>query len=168
MPLTSSLMTYDPKWPNLFECEAARLRPVFAKALIELHHIGSTAVPDLAAKPEIDVLAVVKDMTCLDQWQVDLLALGYTRGRDLMKGHHFFKRDHGRRRTHKLHICEAGHPQVERMLQIRDHLRANPEERKDYAALKFRLERDNKTGIAEYLRGKAPYLDDLYRRIQMR
>lgn len=60
MPLTSPIMPYDPTWPQQYAAEAARLKPIFNSALIGIHHVGSTAVPELAAKPEIDVLAVVR------------------------------------------------------------------------------------------------------------
>lgn len=166
MPLTSSITEYDESWPHLFEEEAARLGLVFCKTLVDIHHVGSTAVAGLAAKPEIDILVVVSMVIRLDRWQDDLRDLGYLRGNDLMKGHHFFKRDIGKLRTHKLHICAAGHSQVMRMLAIRDHFRANDEDRERYELLKLRLEEDNMTGITEYLQGKAPFLDDLYRKIR--
>ena len=83
-----------------------------------------------------------------------------------MEGHHFFKRDRGGIRTHKIHICVFGHSQIGRMIGIRDHLRGNPSDRQAYAELKLRLERENRTGIAEYLDGKAPFLDELYRKSQ--
>lgn len=164
MPLTSSITDYDDRWPKLYEAEAKRLRPVLGDLCVQIHHIGSTAVEGLAAKPEIDILAVVSDTSRLRHWQKKLLRLQYRRGRDLMEGHHFFKRDRGGVRTHKLHICGSGHSQIRRMLGIRDHLRANPSDRQAYAELKLRLERKNRTGIAEYLNAKAPFLDELYQR----
>lgn len=166
MTLTSAITDYDRRWPRLFSEEAERLRPIFADACIDIHHVGSTAVVGLAAKPEIDILVVVSSVSGLDCWQADLSGLGYGRGGDLMKGHHFFKRDIGKIRTHKLHICASGHSQIRRMLGIRDHLRSNATDRQTYAELKLRLERENSTGIAEYLKGKAPFLDELYRKSQ--
>ncbi|MEL7202870.1 MAG: GrpB family protein, partial [Pseudomonadota bacterium] len=166
MRLTNSITDYDERWPSFYRAEAKRLRPIFGDAFVELHHVGSTAVEGLAAKPEIDILVVVSDSGCLAQWQSELLRLGYRRGGDLMEGHHFFKRDKGGVRTHKLHICPSGHSQVSRMLGIRDHLRGNLSDRRAYAELKLRLERENRTGIAEYLNAKAPFLDDLYRKSQ--
>ena len=168
MPLTSAIIDYDERWPRLFEEEAARLRPVFGEACVDLHHVGSTAVVGLAAKPEIDILVVVSDTENLDHWQAALLNLGYRRGGDLMDGHHFFKRDVGGKRTHKLHVCGFGHPQILRMLRIRDHLSSNAEDREAYEALKLRLEQENRTGIGEYLEGKTPFLNELYLRIQAR
>ena len=166
MPLTSSITDYDDKWPRLYEAEVKRLRPVFGDVCVQMHHVGSTAVEGLSAKPEIDMLVVVSDSSPLDHWQGELLRLSYRRGRDLMEGHHFFKRDRGGVRTHKLHVCLSGHSQISRMLGIREHLRANPSDRQAYAELKFRLERENKAGIAEYLDAKAPFLDELYQKFQ--
>ena len=166
MALTSLIIDYKSIWPTLFDQEAERLRPIFDDAIVDLHHVGSTAVVGMSAKPEIDVLVVVVETDGLDRWTRALAILGYIRGKDLETGHHFFRRDVDGIRTHKLHICQIGHSQVSRMLEIRDHLRINREDRKAYQDLKLRLERANRNGIAEYLDGKAPFLDDLYRKIQ--
>ncbi|WP_311977463.1 GrpB family protein [Bradyrhizobium diversitatis] len=106
MPLTSPIKSYDPTWPQQYAAEEARLKPVFGSGLIGIHHVGSTAVPGLAAKAEIDVLAVVWSDDSLDDWSRSLTRLGYRRGGDLSPGHHFFKRDVGDIRTHKL-MCAA-------------------------------------------------------------
>ena len=166
MPLTSAITDYDAAWPNLYAREADLLVPVFDADLLALHHVGSTAVEGLAAKPEIDLLAVVEADTALDAWTEALALLKYRRGGDLLAGHRFFKRDVGGVRTHKLHVCTVGHPQIARMLAIRDHLRAHADDRAAYASLKRRLEWKNRTGIAEYLGDKAPFLDELYERIR--
>ena len=134
------------------------MRPIFDVALIELHHIGSTAVPELSAKPEIDILAIVRATRLIDQWAEALAARGYRRGGDLSAGHHFFKRDAGMVRTHKLHVCIDGHPMASQMLRFRNHLRTTPADRNRYEALKLRLEAENKLGIGEYLAGKAPFI----------
>ncbi|CRL13557.1 MULTISPECIES: GrpB family protein [Rhodobacterales] len=164
MPLTRKITKYNNRWPLEFEIEAKRLRPIFASRLVSIHHVGSTAVEGLAAKPEIDVLVIVTDSEPLEIWQDKLSYLDYRRGGDLVQGHHFFKRDVDGVRTHKLHVCIQGHPQVTRMLKIRDHLRSNAEDRAAYATLKLSLEKQNQTGIAEYLDGKSPFLDELYDR----
>ena len=80
MPLTSPISDYDETWPSLFAGEVLRLAPVFGDAPVDLHHVGSTAVPGLAAKPEIDILAVVSGPMPLERWRNDLLDLGYRRG----------------------------------------------------------------------------------------
>lgn len=165
MALTSVIQPYDDAWPERYAEEAGRLAPVFAPALLDMHHVGSTAVPQLAAKPEIDILAVVDPARLRPDWPVGLTALGYQQGRDLSPGHRFFRRNLGGVRTHKLHVCDAGHPRVDWMLRFRDHLRTDPADRAAYEALKLRLERDNTEGIGEYLAGKAPFIDAVMARV---
>ena len=158
MPLTSSIQPYDPKWPQQYANEEARLRPIFGSALVEIHHVGSTAVPELAAKGEIDILAVINLTGTVEDWSQSFEMLGYRRGGDLSPGHHFFKRDVSGVRTHKLHICREGHVQISRMLRFRDHLREHPADRLKYQELKLRLERENTRGIHEYLAAKDPFI----------
>lgn len=62
--LTSKISAYDERWPLMFAEEKSRLEPIFGDLLIEIHHVGSTAVQDLAAKPEIDLLV---EVSTLDQ-----------------------------------------------------------------------------------------------------
>lgn len=161
MSLTSPIEPYDPTWPQQYAAEVARLKPVFGSALVEIHHVGSTAVPELAAKGEIDVLAVVKSDGELEDWSRLLRALGYRRGGDLSSGHHFFKREVNGIRTHKLHICLEGHRQIGRMLKFRDHLRDDAADRWRYQQLKLSLERENTSGIQQYLTGKDPFIQDI-------
>ncbi len=165
MPLTSSIVPYDESWPLKFEEEVRRLKPVFVGHLLRLEHVGSTAVKGLAAKPEIDILVIVSDTTLLEHWSLELETLDYVRGKDLQPGHHFFKRDVVGIRTHKLHICQDAHPQIRRMILIRDHLRENASDLAEYENLKLNLEQENKSGIKEYLDGKAPFLDALFKKI---
>lgn len=159
MPLTSQIVPYDPEWPVRFETEAARLRSIFGVGRFEIHHVGSTAVPGLAAKPEIDILAVYHGAEISASTDRQLKDLGYRRGGDLTPGHHFFKRDVDGVRTHKLHLIQAFHPKIAHLLTFRDNLRANEVLRSEYEKLKLRLERENVSGIREYLDGKEPFID---------
>lgn len=86
-------------------------------------------------------------------------SLGYVRGTNLSVGHHFYRRDVNGVRTHKVHVCVQGHPQIVRMLRFRDLLRSDPTVRQEYQDLKLALEADNRNGIAEYLARKAPFID---------
>jgi GrpB-like predicted nucleotidyltransferase (UPF0157 family) len=161
MPLTSPIKPYDPTWPQQYAAEEARLKPTFGSALIGIYHVGSTAVPDLAAKAEIDVLAVVNSNSRLEDWSRSLMALGHRRGGDLSPGHHFFKRDVDGARTHKLHVCLDGHGQIARMLKFRDHLRKHAGDRLKYQELKLRLESENTSGIQQYLIAKDPFIQNI-------
>jgi len=130
-----------------------------------MHHVGSTAVPLLAAKPEIDILAIVRTSDTADIWLDSLGTLGFRRGGDLSPGHRFFKRDAEGVRTHKLHLCTDGHPSIAEMLGFRDYLRINETDRLRYEELKLRLERENVAGIGEYLLRKRPFITDILAQI---
>ncbi len=159
MALTSKIGPHDPAWPAMFEQQARRLRPIFAQSLVAMHHVGSTAVPDLMAKPEIDLLVVVESVEMADVWTVGLFELGYRRGGNLSPGHLFYKRDVEETRTHKIHVCRAGHMEIDRMLRFRDYLRSHPDVREEYQTLKLRLEAENTAGIREYVNAKTPFIE---------
>ncbi|WP_248751901.1 GrpB family protein [Pseudomonas sp. MWU15-20650] len=159
MALTSKISPYDPQWPFLFTREKHRLAEGFAAELIDIHHVGSTAVPGLCAKPEIDILVVVSEHLNEAARNGFMQTLGYGRGSDLSTDHHFYRRDVDGVRTHKIHVCAAGHGQIARMLRFRDLLRENASIRQQYQDLKLQLEATNCGGIAEYLARKAPCID---------
>ncbi|WP_320197397.1 GrpB family protein [Agrobacterium sp. rho-13.3] len=158
MALTSQIKPYDDRWPVMFEVEKALLQVVFAPHSVEIQHVGSTAVPGLAAKPEIDLL-IVSDHQDEDRVDQDMASLGYERGKDLSNGHMFYRRDVGGIRTHKVHVFRPGHWQIFRMLRFRDMLRQDDELRLQYQVLKLELESKNESGIKEYLSQKAPFID---------
>jgi len=158
MPLTSSISPPNPSWPQQYRDAEAQLAPTFGPDLIAMHHVGSTAVAGLAAKPEIDILAIVTTSATPQPWTDRLAELGFRRGGDLSPGHRFYKRDVSGVRTHKLHVCVEGHPAVREMLSFRDHLRTNEADRRRYEELKLQLERENAGGIGEYLAQKRPLI----------
>lgn len=156
--LTSPIVDYDSNWPCKFERAVQELATVFDCSLSQFHHIGSTAVPGLAAKPEIDILAVIDAPQGKVDWSHRLQGYGYRRGADLSVGHQFYKRDVDGLRTHKLHLCIAGHQQIAWMIGFRDLLLRDASIRSEYQILKKRLESLNTGGIAEYLEHKDPFI----------
>lgn len=159
LALTSKITAYDLNWPNMFAGERNCIAPIFGDALVDIHHVGSTAVPSLAAKPEIDLLVVVNADWNSPAVEQKMISNGYTQGEDLSPGHRFFRKDFGGVRTHKVHVCSAGHWQIARMLHFRDRLLADAELRARYQQLKLELEQSNTKGMVEYLAGKAPFID---------
>ena len=144
----------------MFGTETARLRDVLGSG--EFHHVGSTAVPGLFAKPEIDILVVVASYDESVGSDQAMAALGYVRGRDMSEGHRFYRKDVAGIRTHKVHVCIVGHPQIDRMLRFRDLLRSDEALRQRYQELKLQLESENEGGIKEYLAKKAPFIDAVF------
>ncbi|GAB7547672.1 GrpB family protein [Cupriavidus sp. 8B] len=161
MTLTSKISRYDSEWPALFVTEKERIAKGLGAELVDIYHVGSTAVPGLAAKPEIDLLVEVSEHRNEAARDRFMGVLGYVRGSDLSAGHHFYRRDVDGVRTHKVHVCISGHWQIDRMLRFRDLLRSDAVIRQQYQDLKFELEGSNRGGIAEYLALKAPFIDAL-------
>jgi GrpB-like predicted nucleotidyltransferase (UPF0157 family) len=137
-----TITAYDPAWPTMFEREAARLRENLGGLALRIEHVGSTAVPGLAAKPVIDIQISVASLASDVGACTALLAdAGYAHV-DLGafdKVYPFFQRPAIWPSTHHVHLCDAGKEQEWRHLTFRDHLRRYPEVAAAYAALKRRL-----------------------------
>ena len=131
--------------------------------LVEVHHIGSTAIPGIRAKPVIDMLAVVRDVALLDGRGSGLEALGYeAMGEFGMAGRRYFRKDDAAgNRTHQIHAFEAGSPQIGRHLAFRDFLRAHRDYAEQYDALKSRLAALYLDDIAGYTDGKDAFIREM-------
>lgn len=116
---TVTLAGPDPAWPQRFETERAALAALLGPDAW-IHHIGSTAVPGLVAKPVVDILVEVPDVTALDHLAVGFRALGYTpRGENGIPGRRYFVKG-APERTHHLHAFPAGSHDAVRHLALRD------------------------------------------------
>ena len=93
MSLTSDIRDYDPQWPALFEAERLKIQEELGHLVREIHHVGSTAVPGMNAKPEIDLLIVVKSIGDIDAINSGMAELGYdVRGECGIEGRHYSAR----------------------------------------------------------------------------
>lgn len=123
-----------------FEAERVMLAAALGSAAVALHHIGSTAVPGLAAKPIIDILVEAAVREAIDARTDAMETLGYEAlGEYGIAGRRYFRKIVGGRRTHHVHAFIAGSFDIARHLAVRDRLRADSAEREAYAALKRRL-----------------------------
>jgi GrpB-like predicted nucleotidyltransferase (UPF0157 family)/8-oxo-dGTP pyrophosphatase MutT (NUDIX family) len=150
---------YDPAWPALYRAEAASLAALLGHEMVEIHHIGSTSVPGLPAKPIIDILPVVRDIERIDSFNDLLLALGYVpKGENGIAGRRYFSKDvAGVRRVH-VHVFAAGHPEIARHLDFAAHLRAHPADAAAYADLKAELARRFPNDTVAYTDAKSPFI----------
>ena len=133
------LSEHNATWAREFLSEAERIRPAFGALLIKLHHIGSTAVPGIRAKPIIDILAVVSDVCALDTRTVSFEALDYeVMGEFGLAGRRYFRRnDSGGIRTHQVHaFAPESSGEIERHLNFRDYLREHARTAHAYSDLK--------------------------------
>src|SRR5579884_2769667 len=111
------IVPYTQEWLSLFHQEAGLLRPVFGGELVDIHHIGSTSVPGLAAKPIIDIMPVVRHIERVDERNNAMRALDYeAMGEFGISGRRYFHKG-GDHRTHHTHIFQADDlPNIERHL----------------------------------------------------
>ena len=126
-PIPVVLAQYDSEWPHLAKNLAEQLQ-VLGSCLVTVHHIGSTAVPGLTAKPTIDLMPIVTELAVLDAQHTCIEALGYKwHGEYGISGRRFctLSDESGRRIAH-LHFFTASSPHVERHIAFRDYLRAHP------------------------------------------
>jgi GrpB-like predicted nucleotidyltransferase (UPF0157 family) len=137
------VVRYDPEWPRVFEAERARLETVLSPWLEGgIHHIGSTAVPGLAAKPIIDMMAGVHDVEEARAAFEPLSSLGY-QYRDHRPEAHWFRKPEpgaplGAGATHHLHLTEPESDIWRERLAFRDALRAEPALAAEYQQWKLR------------------------------
>ncbi|HET7579509.1 MAG TPA: GrpB family protein [Bacillales bacterium] len=155
------VVPYRPEWPGMFREEAEKIYAVFGNEPIHLHHIGSTSVPDLPAKPIIDLLGEVKMIENVDRFNQQLEGLGYeAMGEFGIPGRRYFRKG-GDTRTHHLHIFAEGTSEVRRHLAFRDYLRHSPEKRKAYGRLKMKLAEQYPHNIEKYMDGKDPWIKEI-------
>ncbi len=139
MPSLYTFAEYSPEWPRQFEQEAARLKTLLGDELMTAHHIGSTSVPGLAAKPILDLLPLVRDIVHVDELTPTLQAAGYKAwGEYGLPGRRYFTKDHDGYRTHNIHIYQADNSDVERHLAFCAYLRGHEQVRNEYETLKRR------------------------------
>lgn len=139
------LSSYNHDWPKMFESESIKIMKAFGDNCVSVHHVGSTSVPGLAAKPKIDIVLVVKPFD-VSEWSsikmINIFAeLGYT-----YKGEWNVPFKYGFTKRGavnvNLHAYENGHPEIDLTLLFRDYLRKNDDVRDEYAFLKEQILKD--------------------------
>ncbi|MBT2574554.1 GNAT family N-acetyltransferase [Bacillus sp. ISL-51] len=152
------VIPYQPEWRAMFNKEKANLIQVFGSALRSVSHIGSTSIPNMAAKPVIDIVAEVDNIHAADRYCPQMQALGYeAKGENGIKDRRFFQKG-GNQRTHHVHIYESGHPEIKRHLLFRDYLTACPGQAAEYIKLKRQLADTYPDDISKYIEGKNEWI----------
>ena len=157
------LADYDPRWPGLYDREAARIRSVLGARVLVLEHAGSTSVPRLAAKPLIDIVLGVADPADESSYVPPMEAAGYVlriREPDWHQ-HRLLK---GPDTDINLHVFAADSGEIVRMLAFRDRLRTHPGERLRYEAAKRELAGRHWTYTQEYADAKSEVVEGIIAR----
>ena len=119
---------HNPQWRDAFEAEAKHVAAALGENVVAIHHIGSTAIPNIYAKPVIDLLVEVRDITEVDGQSSAMESLGYeVMGEYGIHGRRYFRKDNQEGiRTHQIHAFESGSAEAERHLAFRDYMIAHP------------------------------------------
>ncbi|WP_404407108.1 GrpB family protein [Jeotgalibacillus malaysiensis] len=153
---------YNHDWPTLFEAEAEKISSIFKEQLITIHHIGSTSVAGLQAKPIIDMMPVLKNITAADRLAFRMKKLGYEAlGEYGLPGRRYFRKGK-EKRTHHVHMYDlSSQEEIYRHVAVRDYLRAHQEEAEAYGKLKQKLSKAHHDDMEAYINGKDQFVKDL-------
>jgi GrpB-like predicted nucleotidyltransferase (UPF0157 family) len=152
------IVLYNPEWPKIFEAEATVIKKALGDNCIAIHHIGSTSVPGLAAKPIIDMMPVVRDIVAVDQTIKAMEAIGYeAKGEGGMLFRRYFQK-----KGFNVHIFEQTSSEIDGHLLFRDWMRIHEDDREDYATLKQDLASRYPNDIYQYVFGKDSFVRNIH------
>lgn len=160
------LSPYNPKWPELFAEDRKSIQAAIGPVCVKVIHIGSTAIPNICAKPVIDIMIGVHRLEDIDSHiLVKLANLGYIyikKYEDEIPYRRFFQKNNSAGvRTHHIHLVEVQSDFWKEHLLFRDYLRAHPEDAKKYDQLK-RVLAKKFTDTNEYATAKTDFCKEIY------
>lgn len=159
---TVEVVPSDPEWPARFEVVRSALAGIPTDAIVSVEHIGSTAVPELAAKPTIDVLVVVTSIDAFLDILPEVERLGFDHRPDnTLVGspdHVFLRKVEAGKRTHHLHVVPVGSPEITEYRRFRDALRNDDALRHEYERLKTHLAAAHAEDRMSYVRAKSAWV----------
>ena len=156
------LVEYDARWPALFDAEQQRIRDRCGTLALRLEHVGGTSIPDMCAKPVLDIAAGRPRDASIHDYVAAFEQLGYEhRGERGVPGRQFFCR--GEPRAYHLHLVEEGGPLWLGYIGFRDYLRADTDAARQFADIKrvlaARFPRDREA----YMNAKASHVQQILR-----
>jgi len=163
------IVPYDPRWPARFTRARRAIMSAIGGYIRVIEHIGSTAVPGLAAKPVIDILIGVRSLEDAAAFLPPLAPLGYTyipQHEAIFPERRYLHRIVNGRHTHHLHIVEPGSDFYRIQLLFRDYLRSHPDAVGQYAELKYRLAEKYRNDREAYTDAKSGFIRDILQRAE--
>ena len=156
---TVVVLSHDPRWSTLFEEAASELHRALGPEISEVHHVGSTSVSGVCAKPILDILVSVPHFERSIELVPELDTLGYEfRPDEEIPDRHYFRRLRGTARTHHLSLAEPSSHHHRVTLAFRDALRGDPQTAREYSELKLQLARQYPRDRARYIDGKSAFI----------
>ncbi len=159
---TITIEQYNPNWVLEYEKEAKQITDILKEELVRIHHIGSTSIPNLPAKPVIDILLEVRSLDNLTGFRDSFEKIGYEcLGEYGIPARYFFRKG-GENPTHHIHAYEQENTyEINRHLAVRDFLKKNELWVEEYAKLKVRLAKQFPHSIEDYCEGKDNFVKEL-------
>ncbi|HVT61938.1 MAG TPA: GrpB family protein [Legionellaceae bacterium] len=161
------LVPYDPSWPFVFQTEAVLIKQVLGNELTDIYHIGSTSIPDMPAKPVIDILVVIDDAYRISLITEQLIQLGYAPLRRQFIPHVSFITSKVDGIGFHVHIHERGSPQINRHVNFRDYVIAHPDIARSYADLKVKLAHQFSNDLFSYVSGKSKLVQEIDKKAKL-
>jgi GrpB-like predicted nucleotidyltransferase (UPF0157 family) len=156
------VVPYSDLWPLLYEQEAEQIRAALGGTLRLIEHVGSTAVPGLAAKPVVDIALSLESFDELDVGALEELGYEYVpEFEDELPNRRYFRRP-----GFHVHAYEREHDEFLDFLRFREYLRTHEEDARDYGELKLRLAEEFRDQRDEYQAVKASYIEKLVRMLK--
>ena len=153
------VVEYRPEWAKIFERERAAILERCQPWVSEVHHVGSTSVPGLAAKPILDIMPVVASPDDGEKAVGPMTTLGYCyRGERGMPGRFYFDKIVGERTVVHNHMFPQSHSDVRKLLAFRDYLRTHRDAAFEYERLKRELARKHREDGGAYTRAKGAFI----------
>ncbi|HEY0429570.1 MAG TPA: GrpB family protein [Pyrinomonadaceae bacterium] len=156
------LVSHKKEWKTLFEREEKLLRDALGRLALAVEHIGSTAIPEIKAKPIIDIMVGVRDLPDVEKCLSPLEKIGYEYlGEMGVAGRHYFRKGTSTISTHHLNIVELGGDFWKNHIFFRDYLRENAEAARQYDKLKNDLATKYKDNRESYTDGKTEFVGEI-------
>ncbi|MBN9287999.1 MAG: GNAT family N-acetyltransferase [Gammaproteobacteria bacterium 39-13] len=156
------VVPYDPLWNELFKTQAECIQQILGSNCITIHHIGSTSIPDLAAKPIIDMLPIVRDISTVDEAAMEELGFN-AKGEYGILFRRFFQKQ-----GFNVHIFQEDNAAIEGHLKFRDWMRTHAEDKDAYQKLKQDLALQYPNDILNYSIGKDAFVADILAKTQFK
>jgi GrpB-like predicted nucleotidyltransferase (UPF0157 family) len=155
---TIQVVDYNPKWLDMFRHETKIISEVLGREIVKAHHVGSTVIPFIKAKPIIDIMLEVKDVNMLDKYDTQMVKTGYTpKGEYGISERRFYIKGLYHR-THHIHAFNVESFGAKRHIAFRDYLIANPDIADEYSKLKVKCAIECNNDIDRYCKGKDAFI----------
>lgn len=157
----TEVVPWTDEWNELYRVESSKIIPVLENELLEIHHIGSTSVKQIGyAKPIIDILVVVKNISNVDTYNDQMIDCGYLpKGENGIPNRRYFIKG-GEQRTHHVHCHQFGDDRITAHLAFKQYMIEHPDDARSYGELKQRLAAQFPNDTHLYQSGKEPFLND--------